>query len=342
MEGNPVKNIIWGSAYSIWTASLSSTLEKFVLLNSNVTTLPPSFQKMPRLTQLDLQRQNHVRLAVELGDIKNSPLKSIYWGGYEVNEIGERVEHAKYVLGNMSAFTSLEVLQCFGGRLYGTIPSSFFDLQNMKFLNLAFSYLGGTIPSQVGTRFQKLTHLELSNNFFHGSIPSQLGLLSHLEVLKLGGYSDSRMETGEMFWPFLPLKNETLAERSARVSKSLSAKRLRGFFPSSIGSLTALKLVQIRNADLSFFDVKNPMLQLSSIENLHLGLISEQGKSLEDDVLPSLNHLVLRTSLTLQNLDMKGTIPAYITGMFPKLKSLYMYNNSLSGTVPPNWPSSKI
>ena len=30
------------------------------------------------------------------------------------------------------------------------------------------------------------------------------------------------------------------------------------------------------------------MLQLSSIENLHLGLISEQGKSLEDDVLPSL------------------------------------------------------
>ena len=167
------------------------------------------------------------------------------------------MEHAKYVLGNMSAFTSLEVLQCFGGRLFtAAIPSSFFDLQNMKFLNLAFSYLGGTIPSQVGTRLQTCSPRVIKQFFFMEVYHLSWDLLSHLEVLKLGGYSDSRMETGRnVFGPFYPLKMRLLAERSAsRSRESLYLQRdLGASFRPRLDHRRLSNWCKFAMLDLSFF-----------------------------------------------------------------------------------------
>ncbi|KAL2965461.1 hypothetical protein AAZX31_16G062200 [Glycine max] len=71
---------------------------------------------------------------------------------------------------------------------FSHIPKVIGSFTHLRYLNLSFSYFGGSIPCELG----KLTHLHylgLGSNEFRGEIPYQLGNLSQLMHLDLGGNS---------------------------------------------------------------------------------------------------------------------------------------------------------
>ena len=73
-----------------------------------------------------------------------------------------------------SAFNSIE----------GTIPGSFGEGKNLKYLYLNNNNMDGLIPNTMGN-LKSLVELDISNNKLTGSIPSTLGDLTTLKILKL-------------------------------------------------------------------------------------------------------------------------------------------------------------
>ncbi|XP_028786770.1 receptor-like protein EIX2 [Neltuma alba] len=75
-------------------------------------------------------------------------------------------------------------LNLFGCNFYGQLPKSLLNLQNLKYLDLGYNNLEGSIPDWLG-QFEQLQDLEIYHNLFHGIIPSSLGNISSLFYLDL-------------------------------------------------------------------------------------------------------------------------------------------------------------
>ncbi|KAG9138088.1 hypothetical protein Leryth_001341 [Lithospermum erythrorhizon] len=103
------------------------------------------------------------------------------------------------------------------------LPSDLWSLNSLKYLNLSFNQITGSLPSNIGN-FGRLESLDLSENRLSGSLPEAIDSLTSLQILKLkkSGFESSI--------PFGLLQCHSL------VSLDLSENKLSGSLPNGFAA----------------------------------------------------------------------------------------------------------
>lgn len=217
---------------------------------------------------------------------------------------GERLEFVDTSKNNVSGdIGSTSIAQCKGLRyldlgfnsLSGTIPAEIGELKSLSVLRLGSNAIAGAIPSEI-QGVELLQVLDLSNLRLSGTIPAAVGRCRFLLQLDLSG-NDLVGEIPENVY------NMTYLDRL-----DLHRNQLNGSIPETLGSLAALEFL-----DLS--------------EN-----------SLSGPIPPSLGNLNQLTHFNLSYNNLSGTIPS-----FPILQNFgftaFFHNQLLCG-LPLNNPCS--
>ena len=138
-------------------------------------------------------------------------------------------------LGNL---TALEWLNLGSNGLSGSIPPELGNLTALEWLNLGSNGLSGSIPPELGN-LTALVSLGLDSNGLSGSIPPELGNLTRLRWLRLGNNQLSGSIPPE------------LGNLTALESLHLGNNQLSGSIPPELGNLTALESLNLGGNGLS-------------------------------------------------------------------------------------------
>ncbi|KAJ7977473.1 Leucine-rich repeat receptor-like kinase [Quillaja saponaria] len=79
-------------------------------------------------------------------------------------------------IGKLSALAEFTVVP---GRIFGSLPHSFSQLENLRFLAISRNFISGEIPATLG-QLRSLRTLDLSYNQLTGEIPRSIGTLAEL------------------------------------------------------------------------------------------------------------------------------------------------------------------
>ncbi|XP_052195979.1 receptor-like protein EIX2 [Diospyros lotus] len=206
--------------------------------------------------------------------------------------------------------------------LYGSIPLSLGNLQNMTDLN---NHLSGVIPD-IWSNFKYLYYLDISNNNFSGKIPSSIGSLSYIKFLFLGGSKLSGQVPSS-------LQNCTSMD-----TLDMGDNRLSGNLPSWVGeAMPSLLIFRVRN---NSFTGHIPG-QLCRLSNLHiLDLSHNKLTGIIPTCLGNLSRLKIELELDSERYEgslqvaTKGRIMEYTETTLYPVNSLDLSSNNLSGGIP--------
>ncbi|URD85553.1 LRR receptor-like serine threonine-protein kinase, partial [Musa troglodytarum] len=243
----------------------------------------------------------------------------------------------------------------------GTFPRSLshVNFTSLTTLDLGYNDINSTIPDWLGN-IKNLKSLDLSSNSLCGSVPASIGNLSLLQHLVL--YSNDLNGT----------ISKGIGQLKSLAYLDLRSNNLNGMFPESIKRLKGLRDLDLYNNSLSLSE--DDLANLSSLKYLVISYNSIYLNKSDDWIPPfQLNTLFmefcqilpmpqfpkwLRTQTTLDELDLsnagiKETIPNWLPSgleyldlsnnmidgeipqFFPKLKYLFLSNNSFSGNLSP-------
>ncbi|KAJ6835177.1 putative leucine-rich repeat receptor-like protein kinase [Iris pallida] len=228
---------------------------------------------------------------------------------------------------------NLMLLSLSGNKLYGDVPSSLCQLQNLAVIDLARNLFSGELPNCWK---HDLAVLDLSSNNLSGGIPDTIGSLSSLEALHLSNNSLS----GE-----IPL---SLQGCTGLAILDLSQNKFTGKVPTWIGeSCPFLKILQLRS---NMFAGRIPRnlsrlfgLQIVDLADNNLsGTIPKSfgkfasmnvSRANPEQVLPGPN-----TSWYVESMEvvMKGKALMYgdSNGILSLVTALDLSGNNLYGTIP--------
>ncbi|KEH33796.1 LRR receptor-like kinase [Medicago truncatula] len=231
--------------------------------------------------------------------------------------------------------------------IYGEIPSSLLNLQNLRDLYLSYNQLQESVPKEIG-QLAHIQQLDLSENQLQGSIPSTLGNLSSLNYLSIGSNNFS----GEIS----NLHFSKLSSKSFRLD--LSYNSFSGSIPHSWKNLEYLFYINLWSNRLSgsmteciynlthmvtsnFVDEWNnaPIELFTKGQDYVYEIepdrrtIDFSANNLSGKVPLELFRLVKVQTLNLSHNNFIGTIPKTIGGM-KNMESLDFSNNKLCGEIP--------
>ncbi|XP_024987335.1 probable LRR receptor-like serine/threonine-protein kinase At1g07650 [Cynara cardunculus var. scolymus] len=199
-----------------------------------------------------------------------------------------------------------------GQDLAGFLPPSLAKLPSIKFIDLSFNYLNGTIPLEWAST--KLENLSVTANRLSGSIPTFLGSITSLR--------DVRLENNMFSGPVPP----ALGKLTSLTTLVLSANKLTGTLPGKLKSMTSLKELRLSSNN---FSGKMPSLEgWTQLEELEI-----QGSGLEGPIPPSISLLSKLTELAISDLFGEGSQFPNLINM-TSMKKLMLRSCNISGTIP--------
>ncbi|KAK4765988.1 hypothetical protein SAY87_007630 [Trapa incisa] len=126
----------------------------------------------------------------------------------------------------------LKIINLAGNSLNGSLPGF---IGQFKSVYLAFNEFTGSVPNMIGKSCSKLEHLDLSGNFLGGQIPSSIGSCVELRSLLL--YSN-------MLEGIIPPE---LGQLNKLDVLDLSRNALSGALPVELGDCTSLSVLVLSN-----------------------------------------------------------------------------------------------
>ena len=252
--------------------------------------------------------------------------------------------HIPNTLGDLPLLTSIDLSR---NVLQGPIPARLSRLTGLTDLNLSYNYLSRPLPAPF-TTLTGITALNLSYNRFEGPIPSALGDFSGLTSLDLSHNSFKGSMSPEDNQLFANLGrhskltrlnisyNELTGSIPAQIGNltqltffSASSNQLAGSLPTALGNLTRLTTLDLSNNKLGDRRPREPWYKWISDppdpyepywELQPCDLSKKEGKTCDPDPVPE---------------QIRRKIPAQM-GNLTNLTQLRLFNNRLSGCVPPN------
>nr|XP_043612269.1 probable LRR receptor-like serine/threonine-protein kinase RFK1 isoform X2 [Erigeron canadensis] len=222
--------------------------------------------------------------------------------------------------------------------LGGVLPPDLIKLPYLHKIDFAYNYLGGTIPSELGSTLLQsisllgnrfygeipgeignittLTYLNLEANNLSGSIPSDLGKLINLQSLILS----SNQLTGMLPGSLSELKNLT---------DLISDNNFRGSIPTFIQNWRQLIKLEIIGAGLQG-PIPSSISLLHNLTDLRICELSGPTQA-----FPPLNNANGLLTVVLRSCNISGEIPAYIWQR-RDLQLLDVSFNKMTGGISPD------
>jgi len=222
------------------TVDADGILTRIFKRTSNIAgPLPPEIGLLCRIEEINL-RNNQLdgTIPIEFWDL--TTLKIIEFGGN--NGFNELTGTLPADIAQLTALTHLDLAN---NEFFGALPPEIGQLTNLTDLllggNSGFNEFSGMLPSSF-CNLVNLEFLNLANNLFVGPFPTCIGNFTSLTSLNMGGNPNTNDFTG----PFPDLSNLTNLS-----SLYLSGNSLTGSLPAYLASLPNLSIISIQNNQLS-------------------------------------------------------------------------------------------
>jgi Leucine-rich repeat (LRR) protein len=162
----------------------------------------------------------------------------------------------------MAQLVRLTELSFAGLGLAGTVPASLFALPALRYLDLSYNDLTGTVPDVTAGGLQQLISLDLESNNLTGVVPASLLTLPRLLELLLADNHLTGIETptsssSTIFVTDLHLAGNNFSSIPAMLQNmtdlttlDLSGMQLAGSPPAWLGQLQTLKVLRLSNNNL--------------------------------------------------------------------------------------------
>jgi Leucine-rich repeat (LRR) protein len=241
----------------------------------------------------------------------------------------------------------LEVLSLFNNSIGGTLPTALGSLLRLKKLYLEQNLLTGTLPTEIGN-LMELQRMDLYGNQFVGAIPASIGrLTTNLQRLWLsrnnleGAIPNEIGNCVSLQELYLDdnLLDSTLPATLAQLTQLRDFRaynnRMTGNLPDGEVFVSMVNL-QILYLDNNKFSGNVPSNFPSSLRELSMFNNTLSG-AIPSFASPMADLQVLALSLN----KLSGPIPQEIMSsnngnvLLPNLRILHLYNNFLSGELPP-------
>ncbi|KAK6116634.1 hypothetical protein DH2020_049633 [Rehmannia glutinosa] len=269
------------------------------------------------------------------------------------------------VVGNLVV---LEIFSVFNNSLFGSIPSSIFNISTLKSLDLSSNQFSGSLhlPWKLSL-FNDLEELYLHTNQLSGEIPSSITNASKLTVLELSynsfsGFVPNFGNLRLLRWFTISKNNLTgstnflssLTDCRNLELLTISGNPLHGILPPSIGNLSS-SLESFWAADCNITGViPHGIGNLSSLLDLvldrnqltgfipptigklkQLQVLYLNGNKLQGYISPNICELSNMGNLYLADNILTGPIPECL-GEVKSLRIIYLGSNKLNSTIPSN------
>ncbi|XP_048326742.2 putative receptor-like protein kinase At3g47110 [Ziziphus jujuba] len=324
-------------------------------------TIPESFSNASQLQILDIAENDFVgEVPASLGN-----LPDLWWLGLSNNNLGNNYSsHSLDFITYLTNCSNLEILDLslnnFGGvlpksvanlstqlnklylgvnKVYGYIPETLENLNNLIVLGLQDNLFTGVIPTSLG-KLQNLQILGLEWNKLSGKIPTSIGNLTQMFQLYLGNNKlvgnipPDLVNCQNLQYLDISLNRlsgsippQIFGLTSLSVLLNLSQNSLTGSLPTEIGKLKNINVMDLSENNLTS-EIPETIGDCQSLEYLYL-----QGNSFQGVLPSSLASLNGIRYLDLSRNKLTGPIPKDMQKL-PFLQYLNLSSNNLEGEVP--------
>ncbi|KAI5557388.1 hypothetical protein BDE02_18G100400 [Populus trichocarpa] len=218
----------------------------------------------------------------------------------------------------LSRLAKLEVLYLSLNNFNNSILSSMKGLSSLKYLNLDFNQLQGSIDTKGLCELKHLQELDISHNNLNGYLPSCLSNLTNLQVLDISFNDFTGNISLSLIGSLTSIQDLRLSHNHFKIPISLGP-----FF-----NLSKLKhLTGDNNEIYESTELVHNLIPRFQLQSLSLACTGFGGTFLK-----FLYYQHDLQFVDLSHIQMTGEFPSWLLQNNTKLEELYLVNNSLSGS----------